>query len=191
MSRTTKPNSVATDRNIRAISLLEQQALDRRSLAERFSDQVTNHAGRLWFLLLHVLWFGLWIGWNLKLFPGAITGQPMDPFPFPALTTAVSLEAIFLSLFILMSENQSSRRADERAHLDLQINLLAEDETTQLLKLVRALCAVHNLPEANDPELIELLKRTEPAALAQELERQLPSHEGPKGSGTTPGTSGD
>ena len=73
-----------------------------------------------------------------------------------------------------MSENRSTRRADERVHLDLQINLLAEDETTKLLKLVRALCSFHNLPEANDPELVALRKRTEPAALAQELERRLP-----------------
>ncbi len=179
----TKPSSAAADRNIRAISILEQEALERRSLAERFSDQVTNHAGRLWFLLLHVLWFAIWIEWNLNLIPGIITGKPFDPFPFPALYTAVSLESIFLSLFILMSENRSSRRADERAHLDLQINLLAEDETTKLLKLVRALCAFHNLPEANDPEVKEMLKRTEPAVLAQELERQLPFDKGPQGPG--------
>ena len=175
----TNLSSVAADRNIRAISLLEQQALQRRSFGEILSDQVTNHAGRLWFLLLHVLWFGIWVGWNLNFFSGTDIGKPFDPFPFPALTTAVSLEAIFLSLFILMSENRSTRRADERAHLDLQINLLAEDETTKLLKLVRALCAFHNLPEANDPELVALLKRTEPAALAQELERRLPTDKGP------------
>ena len=100
-------------------------------------------------------------------------------FPFPALTTAVSLEAIFLSLFILMSENRSNRRADERAHLDLQINLLSELETTKLLKLVQALCAHLHLPEANDPEVAELIQRTEPASLARELERQLPSKGGP------------
>ena len=181
-----KTNNISTERNILAISQLERQGLERRTWAEKFSDQVTYHAGRVWFIVLHVVWFGVWVGWNLNLFPIGGVVPRFDPFPFPALTTAVSLEAIFLSLFILMSENRSNRRADERAHLDLQINLLAEHETTALLKLVRALCLFHQLPEANDPEVAELLYRTEPAVLARELERQLPSDGGPKGPGTTP-----
>ena len=125
--------------------------------------------------MLHAAWFGLWVVWNLNVFPAALstTTNHFDPFPFPALTTVVSLEAIFLSLFILMSENRSNRRADERAHLDLQVNLLAELETTKLLKLVQALCAHHNLPEAKDPEVAELLQATEPARLARELEKHF------------------
>ncbi len=179
-------STLSTDRNILAISQLERQGLERRTGAERFSDQVTHHAGRLWSIVIHVLWFGIWVGWNTNLFSIGADAHRFDPFPFPALTTAVSLEAIFLSLFILMSENRSNRRADERAHLDLQINLLSEHETTTLLKLVRALCLFHKLPEANDPEVAELLQRTEPAELARKLERQLPSDDGPKGPGTTP-----
>ena len=67
--------------------------------------------------------------------------------------------------------------ARTRAHLDLQVNLLCEHETTKLLKLVRALCEHHHLPEAQDPEVFELLQRTEPSTLARELERQLPSED--------------
>ena len=177
----TRPSS---NRNILAISQLEREGLERRTLGEKFSDQVTHHAGRLWFILLHIIWFGVWVSWNLDIFPKALVGEGrFDPFPFPALTTAVSLEAIFLSLFILMSENRYNRRADERAHLDLQVNLLSELETTKLLKLVQALCKHHHLPEANDPEVAELLHRTEPASLARELERQLPSKASPTDSG--------
>jgi uncharacterized membrane protein len=164
-------------RNILAISKLERQAFDRRSVGERFGDAVALYAGRLWFLLLHAVWFGLWIAWNLPWVP---VEPKFDPFPFPALTTAVSLEAIFLSLFILMSENRSKRRADERAQLDLQVNLLAEAEATKILQLLRALCAHYRLPEAEDPELAELIQRMDPDTLARGLENQLPTDR-PKG----------
>lgn len=182
----TNTNTVSTRRNILAISQLERQGLSRRTAAEKFSDHVTYHAGRVWFIVLHVIWYSVWVGWNLNLFPMVGESHQFDPFPFPALTTVVSLEAIFLSLFILMSENRSNRRADERAHLDLQINLLSEHESTKLLEMVRAICVFHHLPEADDPEVAELLQRTEPAALARELERQLPSDGGPKGIGPNP-----
>ncbi|HXJ43332.1 MAG TPA: DUF1003 domain-containing protein [Bryobacteraceae bacterium] len=159
-------------RNILAISALEEQALARRTRAETLGDRVAFHAGQLWFIVSHALFIGIWICWNSALVP---FGFKFDPFPWPALNTIVSLEAIFLALFILMSQNRSTRRAEERAHLDLQINLLAEYEATKMLRMLQALCAAHKLPEALDPEVRELLERTDPAALAQELERKLPS----------------
>src|SRR5436853_252405 len=120
------PKPISTDtqttRNIKAICALEQQALARRSSAERFSDWIVSRAGRMKIIALHVAWFAVWILWN----SGRVGVRPFDPYPYPALTTIVSLEAIFLSLFILASQNREMRRADERAHLDLQINLLAE-----------------------------------------------------------------
>ena len=91
------------------------------------------------------------------------------------LSTVVLLEAIFLSLFILVNQNLASRRADERAHLDLQVNLLSEREATKMLQLLQALCAYHGLSAADDAEVTELLRETEPAIIARELERQLPS----------------
>ena len=143
-------------------------------MAERFSDWVVLHAGQSWFLLLHALWFGGWILWNTGKIPGL---QPFDPFPFSGLTLTVSLEAIFLALFILQSQNRANRRADERAHLDLQVNLLAEHEATKMLQLLQALCAHHKLSLAQDPELLELLGRTEPERLARELKQHLPSEQ--------------
>ncbi len=82
---------------------------------------------------------------------------------------AVSLEAIFLSLLILMSQSREMRQSDQRAKLELQINLLAEQETTKLLEMVRELCRVHNLSIAEDAELAELLDKTNPEALVEEL----------------------
>jgi uncharacterized membrane protein len=86
----------------------------------------------------------------------------------------VSLESIFLSLFILMSENRSSRVADERNHLDLQINLLAVDENTKILQMLQAICEHHRLPIGNDPEIKAMTKRTEVKDVLSELKDNLP-----------------
>ena len=118
------------------------------------------------------LWFGGWILWNVGLLAGL---KPFDPYPFEFLILVVSLESTFLSLFILMSQNRSNRQAEQRAHLDLQVNLLSEQETTKLLQLVRALCLHHGLPEANDKELVQMMDRTRPQALIRELNANLPS----------------
>jgi uncharacterized membrane protein len=75
----------------------------------------------------------------------------------------------------LVSQNRATRRADERAHLDLQVNLMAEREATKMLRLLQALCAHHGLPEAADLEVSEMLRETEPATIARELEKHLPS----------------
>ena len=169
-------DSNLTARNVLAISALEQQALARRTKAETVGDLVAFHAGRLWFMLVHFFLFVVWMLWNSSFVP---YGYKFDPAPYPALTTLLSLESIFLSLFILMSQNRSNKRAEERAHLDLQINLLAEDEATKMLRMLQALCAVHKLPEAEDPEVKDLLRQTDPAALAEQLERELPSNAPP------------
>ena len=166
------PGDTQFKRSIQAISALEQRALLRRSATERISDYIVSQGGRAWAVIAHAVWFGLWILWNSRRIPG---GSAFDPFPYPALTTIVSLESIFLSLFILASQNRATRRADERAHLDLQVNLLAEREATKMLQLLRALCLHEGLTEAGDTELKQLLQETEPATIARELERQLPT----------------
>jgi len=159
-------------RSIEAISRLEKHALNRRSQTEKISDWIVSHGGRAWAVIAHAVWFAVWILWNIV---AKRSPYQFDPFPFPALTTIVSLESIFLSLFILASQNRATRRADERAHLDLQINLLAEREATKVLQLLRALCVNQGLDDASDAELKQLLQETEPASIARELERQLPS----------------
>src|SRR5262245_43097820 len=104
-------------RNIREICELEKKALDRRSVGARIGDAIATQAGRMWFILAHVVWFAIWIGLNLR----PHSHSSFDPFPFSLLTTIVSLESIFLSLFILMSQNRSGAQAEQRNHLDLQI----------------------------------------------------------------------
>ncbi len=105
----------ATSRNIRAICELEQKALARRSVSARIGDTIATQAGRMWFIILHMIWFAVWLALNIKPH-GKST---FDPFPFALLTMIVSLESIFLSLFILMSQNRSGLQADQRNHLGL------------------------------------------------------------------------
>ena len=150
---------------------MENEALSRRPLSIRISDVIATQAGRMWFIILHAVWFAIWIGVNER------RGGPgrFDPFPFSLLTMIVSLEAIFLSLFILMSQNRSTRHAERRNHLDLQINLLAEDENTQTLRMLLELCRHHKLAIAGDPEINALAERTQIQSVLTELKDNLPA----------------
>jgi uncharacterized membrane protein len=162
-------------RNVQEISKIEHAALEARSRAERLGDFIAQQAGSLWFVQFHLVWFIAWAILNSGKVPSV---KPFDTFPYPFLTLVVSLEAIFLSLFILMSENRASRQADKRAHLDLQINLLAEHESSKTLELLKALCEHHGLACANDPEVLELISRTKPAEILNALKTGLPNETG-------------
>jgi uncharacterized membrane protein len=152
-----------TEKNIRTVCALEAESLARRSPLERVGDKIAVQAGKPWCIILHCVWFALWIAAN--------TVKPFDPFPYPFLTTAVSLESIFLALFLLMSQNRGSRQAEERAHLDLQINLLSEDENTKMLQMLQALCAHHGLAVAHDPEVAKLAGEVHAADVIAEIKR--------------------
>jgi uncharacterized membrane protein len=142
-----------------------------RSAGERLGDAIARQAGQLWFTVAHAVWFAAWIVINADLIPGL---RAFDPFPYQFLTLVVSLESIFLSLFILMSQNRANKQADSRSHLDLQVNLLAEQESTKTLEMLQKLCEFHGLPIANDPELRTLSRSTEPEQLLGELKKSLP-----------------
>jgi uncharacterized membrane protein len=150
---------------------LEHSALAQRSTGERWADRVAGTAGKVWFAMFHVILFTGWMIVNSGVLNSALV---FDPYPFQLLTLVTSLEAIFLSLFILTSQNRATAQADQRSHLDLQINLLAEAESTATLKMLQALCAHHGLNCAHDGDLADLLERTEPEKLVQELQTQLP-----------------
>jgi uncharacterized membrane protein len=150
---------------------MERKALGRRSRGEIAGDIVAARAGQMWFIALHAVWFMTWMGLNSKHSPWL----PFDPYPYSLLTMIVSLEAIFLSLFILMSQNRANLQADHRNHLDLQINLLSEDENTKLLQMMQALCKHHGLEIGNDDEITELAIRTEPHQVLEDLKNSLPS----------------
>jgi uncharacterized membrane protein len=161
-------------RNIAAIAALEREALHERSAFDRFSDVVTNAAGSAAFLGLHALWFSVWITVN-------VTHRPaFDPFPFNFLTLIVSLEAIFLTGIVLLTQNRMTRQADKRAHLDLQVNLLAEQELTAMLKMLQALCERSGVAiPARDTRVQQLLNETDIHELAVALDKELASKPAP------------
>lgn len=140
-----------------------------RTLIERVADRMTRIASSAGFLLLHVIWFGAWIVLNTNLLPIA----PFDPFPFGLLTMVVSLEAIFLSIFVLMTQNRESSIAELREELGLQVNLRMEAEVTKTLQLVAGLYTRLGHRIGEDPELREMLQPLETEAMEKELMQQI------------------
>jgi uncharacterized membrane protein len=156
------------ERNIASIEEHRREAEENRSFQERVADVITRISGSLTFVCAHVVWFAVWVLANVGLF-----GIPaFDPFPFGLLTTIVSLEAIFLSTFVLVSQNRQAAIADRRAQLDLQINLLAEYEITRLLKLQDSIAQRLDVRQADKEELSELKEDVEPEAVLEKLETE-------------------
>ena len=156
------------DENVHAIKRWENAILLARSTAERVSDWIACTAGKGPVLVLHVVWFGVWVTINA----GALRRiRPFDPFPLPFLTMTVSLEAIFLALFVLASQNRLARQADKRSHLDLQIDLLAEREMTAVLQLLQDIAQHLAVQTTVTPEqLRDLMKKTDLRRLTDRME---------------------
>ena len=152
-------SATALDENVREIKRWEEATRHARSGAERLSDWIAATAASGPVMIAHAVWFTVWIVVNVGLVP-RIT--PFDPFPFPFLTMTVSLEAIFLALFVLASQNRLARQTDRRSHLDLQIDLLAEREMTAVLRLLQDIAA-HLKVESSvtSEQLRDLAKRTD------------------------------
>lgn len=160
------------EQNIRAVARLEERARLQRSTAACISDAVTHFAGTSWSVALHGLWFGAWLAVNT----GLTRWKIFDPFPFSLLTSVVSLEAIFLTLFVLASQNRMTREADKRAHLDLQVNLLAEQEMTLVLRMLQELCERFDLTDTtHSDEFQALIKRMDVGTLADRVEQKIAS----------------
>jgi uncharacterized membrane protein len=160
-----------TERNVRTIADIEREFLARRTAAERLGDAVARFSGSMTFVVLNAVWYLVWIVVNAGLVPGI---KPFDPYPYTFLTLMVSLEAIFLAIFVLASQNRMSRVAEQRANLDLQINMLAEEESTHTLRLLSAIARRLGLEtEAQDDEAQQLARPTDAKTLLQELEERL------------------
>ena len=161
-----------TRANIRTVAEIESKYLQQRSAGEKLGDTISHFSGTMAFFVWNIIWYVAWILVNVGVVPGL---RPFDPYPFTFLTLMVSLEAIFLAIFVLASQNRMARAADQRAHLDLQINLLSEQENTKMLELLQGMAKHMGLKIAgNDDELDQLREKTEAGALLEEIEKQLP-----------------
>jgi len=155
------------ERNIRTIIRLRHKAARERSLQDRIADGITSFSGHMAFVYVHLVWFGVWILLNT----GRTPVRPFDPFPYGLLTMIVSLEAIFLATFVLISQNRSSEEAERRADLDLHIGLLTEHELTRVLQMLDAIQAKLNITDHADSELADLEMETKPEDVLAEIDR--------------------
>jgi uncharacterized membrane protein len=155
-------------RNIQSLLDIRRRAEREKTRQERIADAITSFTGSLPFVYLHALVFGGWIVVNMDLLPGI---KPFDPFPFVMLAMVASVEAIFLSTFVLISQNRMAAMADRRADLDLQVNLLAEHEITRLLELVDGIAQRIDATAPRHPNLDELKRDVKPEAVLEAIER--------------------
>jgi len=139
-------------------------------MTERFADELTNRFGTIMFFLLNALVFVFWIGWN----SGKISGLYIfDPYPFGMLTMVVSLEAIFLSVIVLISQNRASKIADLREEVNLQVTIEAEKEVTQMLKMLESIEKKLSVKERNTNDLSRMKEALDLVDLEKKVAKRL------------------
>jgi uncharacterized membrane protein len=165
------------EQSIETILRLENTELRRRSWSDVLADGIAGFTGSISFVILHLLWFGFWSAWNTGILTSA---RPFDPYPFQLLAMIVSLEGVLLVTFVLIKQNRMTHLSDRRAHLDLQINLLAEREATHVLRLLRRVA--HRLQVLEDLPEEKLTEDTQVEGLIETLDQKLQQEERSDGS---------
>lgn len=154
----------------RAFKAIKAEHAAHRTRMDMVSETLTRIAGSTPFLVFHAIAFAVWIGWNVGLVPGV---EQFDPYPFGMLTMVVSLEAIFLTIFVLMTQNKEATIAELREELTLQVNLRMEEEVTKTLHLVAGLYTRLGHTLARDPELEKMLEPLDPQEMERDLTEQI------------------
>lgn len=166
MAQTTPMAHTLRD-NIEALTARQRIEAERAPRSDRIADRITGFTGSMTFVVLHLIGFGGWIAVNLGLVPGVPRFDPS----FVVLAMVASVEAIFLSTFVLISQNRMAAAADRRADLDLHVNLLAEHELTKLAQLVERIAARLEVP-TDDPEFQEIREDVQPVQVLEALDAQ-------------------
>lgn len=164
------------ERNIQALLARRLEEDRQRSFQDRLADTITRFTGSMRFVFIHLVLFGSWIIWNLPKVPL----PKFDP-SLVILAMAASVEAIFLSTFILITQNRITAQAEKRADLDLQMSLLAEHEITRLLGLVTAIADKLGIEESKAPDLEELKRDVAPEQVLDKLDSEYRNNEGRSG----------
>ena len=164
-------------KNITAVVEMQRKMTEAKTTGGFIADYVTRFAGSMIFVYLHVAWFGIWILLNTGIIHIPQVSE-FDPFPFPLLTTIVSLEAIFLSTFVLISQNRLAAASEKRAELDLQVNLLAEQKAAKVLDLLDQMTAQldkmgDRFNFKPDPEVKALKVSPEPEEVLEVIEETV------------------
>lgn len=159
------PLAGIVDRNIRSLIARQRDVESRRSAGDRIAYRITCFSGSLAFVWIHFAIVAVWVLWNV----GWLGLRPFDG-SFVILACVASVEAIFLSTFVLITQNRMAAQAAKRSELDLQISLLAEHEVTRLLGMVTQMAQRMGLPASNDPELGELVQDVLPERVLERME---------------------
>ncbi len=162
------PGTRVVERNIEALLEHRREQDEALSWQDQLARSIACFAGSMKFVWLHLALYGAWVAANLGLIPGV---KPFDP-SFVMLAMIASVEAIFLSTFILITQNRMQAQADRRADLNLQISLLAEHEITRLIEMVGEIGKRMDIGSAQSPELPELEKDVQPEKVLETLERR-------------------
>ena len=158
--------------NVRAIIELEREARAATDWASRVSDRISAFAGSLWFVLCHLVAFIAWAVWNAA----APESLRFDPYPYGLLTFIVSLEGVLIATFVLITQNRMSVQSDRRDHLNLQVDLLAEQEMTMVLRMLRRISERLDIEEETGEaaHAEKLAEQTNVFELMKTLEQELP-----------------
>lgn len=147
----------------------EAKSLRKRSFLTRISDRLTAFCGSTYFLVFHVIFFAVWILVNTGNIPGLAI---YDEFPFGLLTMVVSLEAIFLAIFVLVSQNRQANITTVRDEVNMKVNLIAEEEITKILHILAEM-RTHMGIKTKDKQLDEMLGRIDTGNIEQSILNQL------------------
>ncbi len=163
-------NHTAENRHKKILRTIKARADAKRTPSEKLADWMTSTFGSMTFLILNSLLFLFWILINSGILYFVV---PFDPFPFNLLTTFVSLEAIFLAIFVLISQNRNLKVDDLREELHLQVDLIAEREVTKVIKMMSILLEKNGVDISNDPELQKFVKPISESDIEKKLEREI------------------
>jgi uncharacterized membrane protein len=161
-----------TMQNVRKIARLEQAANQKRTLGESVADKFATFVGSWPFIIGQSVMLGLWVILNITAWV-----THWDSYPFILLNLALSFQAAYASPIIMMSQNRQARLSERRNHLDLQINLLSEQENTQILHLLRKIAERLEIDCSDVPELSAMEERVEPTHLLKQIEKTVAEKE--------------
>jgi uncharacterized membrane protein len=161
-------------RNINALIEVRERDQRRKTRSEKIADAITAFTGSMWCVYVHAIIFGGWIIINIGRLHGI---RPFDPFPFVMLAVVTSVEAIFLSTFILIRQNRMQRIADRRAELEVQIGLLTEHELTRAIHLIDDMAQRLGAQRPPEPEMQEIKRDIRPEQVVEEIEKAEVQHE--------------
>jgi len=159
-------------RGYQDLQSIKKEAHRYESISERIADIFTAFSGSMVFVYIHIAWFLVWMTWNT----GLLGLPPFDPFPFGLLTMIVSLEAIFLSTFVLISQNREQRVNGIRDEIETQVNLYGEQELTQVLRIVHRIEKHLGLQDDDEESVKAMEMFVDPDSLFEQIEEMVLKH---------------